>query len=60
MPLLKEVDDTNLPNEVLIEVELSECKIWGVDKTEDIHNEDIIQVLDLKNKTKRNIVCNKV
>ena len=51
---------TNLPTEVLIEVDLIECKIWGIDNSKDIHNEEIIQVLDLNNKTRKQIICGKM
>ena len=51
---------TNLPTEVLIEVVLTECKIWGIDNSKDIHNEEIIQVIDLTNKTKKQITCSKM
>lgn len=51
---------TNLPSEVLIEVELTECKIWGIDNSKDIHNQETIQVLDLKKKTKSQIICGKI
>lgn len=51
---------TNLINEILIEVKLTECKIWGVDNSKDIHNQETIQVIDLENKTKRLIHCDKM
>jgi general stress protein 26 len=51
---------TNLPNEILIQIELTECKIWGVDNDKDIHNQKTIQVLDLKEKTTRFIICDKM
>ncbi|MDR2901815.1 MAG: pyridoxamine 5'-phosphate oxidase family protein [Lactobacillales bacterium] len=51
---------TNLPNEVLIQVDLTECKIWGADASKDLHAQETIQVLDLKEKTSRVIVCDKI
>jgi general stress protein 26 len=51
---------TNLPNEVLIEVQLTECKIWGVDTKKDIHSQEIIQVINLQEKTIRSISCDKM
>ena len=51
---------TNLLSEVLIEVELTECKIWCIDNTQNIHNEDIIQVIDFNKRSIRKIICNKL
>ncbi len=51
---------TNLPNEVLIEIELTEAKIWGIDNSKDIHNSETILVVDLKNKTTKEIICDKM
>lgn len=51
---------TNLPSEILIEVDLTECKIWGIDNSKDIHNEEVIQVVDLINRTTKQIICNKM
>jgi putative ubiquitin-RnfH superfamily antitoxin RatB of RatAB toxin-antitoxin module len=59
---------TNLPNQILIEVELTECRIWGIynslsnceSKIEESSREEIIKVLDLKKKTLRNITCDKL
>lgn len=51
---------TNLPNEVLIKIELSEAKIWGIDNSKDIHNQETILVVDLKNKKTNTIMCDKM
>lgn len=51
---------TNLPNEVLIEVDLTECKIWGIDNSKDIHNQETIVVVNLLDKTIRKIICDKM
>lgn len=51
---------TNLPNEVLIKVELTDCKIWGGIDSKNIHNEDIVQIIDFRNKTAIIITCNKM
>lgn len=48
---------TNLPNEVLIEVRLTECKIFGIDSST---GEETIQVVNLKSKTVETIVCDKM
>lgn len=49
---------TNLDNQVLIEVELTECRIWGYWNTiEKEQKQEEIKVLDLKNKRLNNIVC---
>ena len=50
---------TNLPNEILIEVELFEAKIWGGGSS-DIHNQEIMLVADLKNKEMKEIICDKM
>ncbi len=51
---------TSLPNEVLIEVKLSEAKIWGGDNSKDIHNQETILVVDLINKKTNTIICDKM
>ncbi len=51
---------TNLPNEILIEVQLTECRMWGIDNSKDIHNQETIQVLNLINKTITTIHCAKM
>ncbi len=51
---------TNLPNEVLVEIELTEARIWGIDNSKDVHNQETILVVDLKNKTTNTIVCDKM
>ena len=50
---------TNLPTEVLIEVELTQCKIWSL-SSEYVHNADIITEVDLENKTVKVINCDKM
>ena len=50
---------TNLPNEVLIEVELTEAKIWGGGSS-DVHNQEIMIQMDLKNKNLKEIICDKM
>ncbi len=51
---------TGLPNEVLIEINLSECKIWGGDNKKDVHNQESILLVDLIHKTLKTIVCDKM
>ena len=51
---------TNLPDEVLIEIELTEAKIWGIDNSKDIHNQETILIVDMKNKTAQTIICDKM
>ncbi len=51
---------TNLPNEVLIEVELTQCKIWGNDNSKDIDSQESILVVDIKNKKVETIICDKM
>lgn len=51
---------TNLPNEVLIEVSLTECRIWGIDDGKDVKSQETITVVDLVNKKVRTIVCDKM
>ena len=51
---------TNLPNEVLIKIELYEAKIWGGDNSKDIHNQETILVVDLINKKTNTIICDKM
>lgn len=51
---------TNLPSEMLIEVELTECRIWGIDNSKNVHQEETIQVIDLINKTDKIINCDKM
>ena len=50
---------TNLPNEVLIECDLSEAKIWGGGSS-DVHNQEIMIQMDLKNKNLKEIICDKM
>lgn len=51
---------TNLKNEVLIEIELTQCKIWGVDSSKEIHNQETILVINFKDKQIETIVCDKM
>ena len=50
---------TNLPNQVLIEIELTECRIW---KFEVINGkrEEIIKIINLSNKSINNVICDKL
>ena len=45
---------TNLPNEVLIEVRLTEARIWEKDSTT---NQETIKVVNLETKTYKTIIC---
>ena len=51
---------TNLKDEELIEIKLVEARIWGVDNNKEINNQETVLVVDLKNKTTRTIVCDKM
>ena len=51
---------TLLENEVLIEADITECKIWGIDSKQDIHNQETIEVIDFTNNTKKVILCDKM
>ena len=51
---------TNLPNQILIKVELTECRIWGIWNSEDelnISKEESIKVLNLQKKQITKIKC---
>lgn len=53
---------THLPNQVLIEVKLTECRIWGIwqNENENDHNivkEESIKILNLKKKQLTKIKC---
>lgn len=51
---------TNLPNQILIKVELTECRIWGIwNNINNCNNnkEESIKVLNLKNKQLTKIKC---
>ncbi len=53
---------TDLPNQILIEVKLTECRIWGIWQNngigeDKIHREESIKVLNLKNKQLTKIKC---
>lgn len=47
---------TCLPNQILIEVKLTECRIWGIWKN-DIYKEEAIQILNLGDKKLTKIKC---
>ena len=52
---------TNLNDQILIKVELSECRIWGIWNNIDNYRsekEEAIKVLDFKNKQLTKIKCN--
>lgn len=51
---------TLLENEVLIEAEITECKIWGINPKLNIHEQETIQILDFINNTKKVIICDKM
>ncbi len=51
---------TLLENEVLIKVEITECKIWGINSKLDIHEQETIEIIDFINKTKKIIICDKI
>lgn len=51
---------TNLIDEILIEVKLFECKIWGAIDSKNVHSEDIIQIIDFNNKSIQIKTCNKM
>jgi general stress protein 26 len=50
---------TELPDEILIEIELIEAKIWGFENN-NIHENEIITVVDFKNKKVSQIICDKL
>lgn len=51
---------TNLPSEVLIKITLTEARIWGVDNSKDIHNQETITVVDLTSGDIKTINCDKM
>ncbi len=51
---------TNLPNEVLISINLTECKIWGFDNGNKTPNQEVLLVVDLINKTTKEIICERM
>jgi len=51
---------TKLPNEVLIEIKLTEARIWGIDKQKDVDTQETIQVVDLVNKKINTTICDKM
>lgn len=50
---------TNLPNQVLIEIQLTECRMWRFEMI-DGTREEIIKIINLKNNTVENIICDKL
>ena len=53
---------TNLPHQILIKVNLTECRIWGIWQNNDICDDSVvreesIKVLNLKNKQLTKIKC---
>lgn len=50
---------TNLDNQVLIEIELTECRIWGFwpQEQDETKKEEAIKVLNLTNKSVNSIKC---
>lgn len=50
---------TNLQDEVLIKVDLSECKIWHVDPSKPVKEQESIMIIDLINKRINTIICDK-
>lgn len=51
---------TNLEDEILIKVDLTECKIWGVDSSKSVHEQETIMVIDLVNKQVKTVNCDKM
>lgn len=51
---------TKLPNEVLVRVDLTEAKIWGVDTSKDVHNQETIAILNFETKEIKTIICDKM
>jgi general stress protein 26 len=51
---------TNIPTEILVKVEVSECKIWGADAGKSVHSQSTIKVLDLVKKTSTILACGKM
>lgn len=51
---------TNLANEVLIEIEPTECRIWNASNGSKNDGQETIAVIDLKNMTQKEIVCDKM
>lgn len=50
---------TNLPNEVLIKIELSECKIWGVKLLDEIRQGRSCTTVNFSDKTYSVLLCDK-
>lgn len=48
---------TNLKNEVLVKIKLTECKIWGI---KNAYNKETILVVDLINEKIKEIICDKM
>lgn len=50
---------TDLPNQVLIEIELTECRMWRFEIING-NREEIIKIINLKKQTVENIICDKL
>ena len=48
---------TNLKSEVLIEVKLLECKIWGYEKQDE---KEVLLVVNLQDKSISKVICDKL
>ena len=51
---------TNIPTEVVIKVDLTEARIWGVDNGKSIDEQETITVIDLINQKIKTITCAKL
>ena len=51
---------TNIPTEVVIKVDLTEARIWGVDNGKSIDEQETITVVDLVNQKTKIITCAKL
>jgi len=51
---------TNLPDEVLVEIEITECRIWGLENKDYTDGKEIIHIVDFKNKNVSQIFCDKI
>lgn len=51
---------TNLPNEILVKINLTEAKLWGIDSSKTNNKNESILVLDFINKKINTIICDKM
>ena len=51
---------TLLENEVLIEADITECKIWGINPKLDTHEQETIEIIDFIHNKKKVILCDKM